>query len=224
MVGEADRREGTDDAVILASDIEKTYESWLPFTRSVEVLDGSSMCIDPGEIVGIVGQNGSGKSTLIKILVGVLDKDAGEIERSGTVGWCPQEPQLYERLTIDETFELFGQAYWLDDDAIESSLTDLADRLDFERFRDRQIRNLSVGNRQKVNLSVALMHEPDLLLLDDPYTGFDWDTYLAFSELSEELVDDGIGIGIISHFINDRERFDEVCELRDGSLYADSAT
>jgi len=91
--------------------------------------------------------------------------------------------------------------------------------LDFERFRDRQIRHLSGGNRQKVNLSVALMHEPALLLLDEPYTGFDWETFLAFWDLTEELRTRGVGVAIISHIINERDRFDVVYELHDGHLH-----
>jgi len=91
--------------------------------------------------------------------------------------------------------------------------------LDFERFRDRQIRHLSGGNRQKVNLSVALMHEPALLLLDEPYTGFDWETFLAFWDLTEELRTRGVGVAIISHIINERDRFDVVYELHDGHFH-----
>jgi len=168
------------DVVIRAKAVEKTYSSMLPFTRTVEVLDGASLHVERGQIVGIMGENGSGKSTLMGILAGILDHDAGNIQRAGSIGWCPQEPRLYERLTVDETFDLFGTAYGMSDTEITDAREWLTGVLDFERFRDRQIRNLSGGNRQKVNLSVALMHQPDLLLLDEPYTGFDWETFLAF--------------------------------------------
>ncbi|MFB6075266.1 MAG: ABC transporter ATP-binding protein [Haloarculaceae archaeon] len=205
--------------VLRASGIEKTYDSHLPFTRSVEVLEGADVEIRAGEIVGIVGENGSGKSTLMKALVGALEPDGGEIERSGAVGWCPQETLLYERLTVRETFALFGEAYGMAGEAIADARDRLADRLDFERFLDYQVRHLSGGNRQKVNLGVALMHDPDVLLLDEPYTGFDWETYLAFWDLSEELRERGTAIAIISHLINERERFDRIFELREGRLH-----
>jgi len=210
---------GSATPVVRATDVEKTYDSWLPFTRSVEVLTGATLRVDPGQIVGIVGENGSGKSTLMEILAGVLEYDAGDVERSGSVGWCPQEPRLYDRLTVDETFELFGTAYDMSDEEIAEARDWLTDTLDFEQFRDRQIRNLSGGNRQKVNLSVALMHEPDLLLLDEPYTGFDWETFLAFWDLTEELRDRGVGVAVISHIITERDRFDVVYELHDGHLH-----
>ncbi|WP_323190847.1 ABC transporter ATP-binding protein [Halostella sp. PRR32] len=207
------------DVPLRAEGIEKSYGSRLPFTDRVEVLTGADIEVPAGEIVGIVGENGSGKSTLMKVLVGTLNADDGVVERAGTVGWCPQESLLYDRLTVRETFDLFGEAYGMDGDAVADARERLASRLDFERFLDYQVRNLSGGNRQKVNLSVALMHDPDVLLLDEPYTGFDWDTYLAFWELSESLVERDTAIAVISHLINERERFDRIYELRDGRLH-----
>lgn len=206
------------ETVIKATGLTKRYGSLTPFGRTVEVLDDASLRVERGQIVGIMGGNGSGKSTLMKILAGVLDYNAGEVERAGQIGWCPQEPRLYDRLTADETFQLFGRAYGMTDDAIADSRAWLLDELEFERFRDRQVRHLSGGNRQKLNLAVALMHDPDLLLLDEPYTGFDWETFLAFWELSDDLRARGVGIAIISHIIDEHDRFDVVYRLRDGNL------
>lgn len=212
-----ERRDGADEVTIIeASGVEKSYGSALPFGRSVDVLTGVDVSLGTGEIVGIVGENGSGKSTLMKILVGVLTADAGTVDRNGRIGWCPQESRLYDRLTVDETFELFGEAYGVDD--VEETKRDLAETLGFEQFLDYRIENLSGGNRQKMNLSVSLMHDPDLLLLDEPYTGFDWETYLDFWELTESLTESGTGVAIISHLIKERERFDRVLELDDGVL------
>ncbi|MFB6187036.1 MAG: ATP-binding cassette domain-containing protein, partial [Halobacteriaceae archaeon] len=160
------------------------------------VLQGT---IHAGEIVGIVGENGSGKSTLMKILVGALEPDAGSVETSGQVGWCPQEELLYDRLTVRETFRLFGEGYGLSISDIQSAISRFASILDFEEYLDYRIDHLSGGNRQKVNLSIALMHNPDILLLDEPYTGFDWETYLAFWDLTTELTDQGTAVAIISH-------------------------
>ena len=203
------------EPVLVGREIEK---SPLPFTRTVAVLDGVSLELRPGEIVGIVGENGSGKSTLMQILVGSLEADEGQVLRDGTVGWCPQEPLLYDRLTVAETFDLFGTAYGLDAETIEARRADLAEKLDFERFLDYRVDHLSGGNRQKVNLAVALLHDPDVLLLDEPYTGFDWETYLAFWDLTERLLADGTAIAIISHFVSERDRFDRIYELRAGTL------
>ncbi len=207
------------DIVLEASGLEKTYQSRLPFVgRSVEVLTGADITLTEGEIVGIVGGNGSGKSTLMKILVGALQADTGHVTRGGTIGWCPQETLLYDRLTVAETFDLFGEAYDLSDDYVLDRRDELADRLDFEQFLDYRVDHLSGGNRQKVNLAIALLHDPDLLLLDEPYTGFDWETYLAFWDLTDTLVENGTTIAIISHLISERERFDRILELKDGTL------
>lgn len=204
--------------VLSASNIRKTYGSWLPFSRSEEVLTGASIEVGPEEIVGIVGGNGSGKSTLMKILVGVLNQDSGQVTRTGTIGWCPQETLLYDRLTIRETFRLFGTGYGMSEEAIATAMKRLAAQLDFDQYLDYRIDQLSGGNRQKVNLGIALMHEPDVLLLDEPYTGFDWETYQTFWELSEDLVNQGISIVIISHLLQERRRIDRIYELEDGKL------
>ncbi|WP_276271858.1 ABC transporter ATP-binding protein [Haloarcula litorea] len=212
------------EAVLRASGVEKVYDSRLPVVgRTVEVLTGAEIELSAGEIVGIVGENGSGKSTLLQILVGSLQPDAGTVERGGTVGWCPQETLLYDRLTVRETFDLFGEAYGMSDERVARRRDELADRLDFERFLDYRVDHLSGGNRQKVNLAAALLHDPDVLLLDEPYTGFDWETYLAFWDLTEELTAEGTAIAVISHLISERERFDRILELRDGELHEDSA-
>ncbi|MFB6253674.1 MAG: ABC transporter ATP-binding protein [Halobacteriaceae archaeon] len=204
--------------VLQGTGLKKTYGSRLPFGRSVEVLTGANITIHAGEIVGIVGENGSGKSTLMKILVGALEPDTGSVETSGQVGWCPQEELLYDRLTVRETFRLFGEGYGMSKSDIQSAISRFASILDFEEYLDYRIDHLSGGNRQKVNLSIALMHDPDILLLDEPYTGFDWETYLAFWDLTTELTDQGTAVAIISHLINERERFDRIFELEDGTL------
>jgi ABC-2 type transport system ATP-binding protein len=208
------------DVVLRADGVEKTYQSRLPWEPDVEVLTGASVELRAGEVVGIVGENGSGKSTLMQCLVGALDPDAGSVSRPGNVGWCPQDDRLYDRLTVDETFHLFGEAHDMPADEIEAAADRLTDRLDFQRFRDRRVDRLSGGNRRKLTLSVSLMHDPDVLLLDEPYTGFDWETYLAFWDLAADLAADGTAIGVISHLVSERDRFDRILELRDGELEA----
>jgi len=211
-------RDLSDEIVVRGRNLTKTYDSPLPFTRAVDVLRGADLDVRAGEILGIVGENGSGKSTLMKTLVGALEPDEGEVVVDGVAGWCPQDPLLYDRLTVAETFRLFGTAYGMTDDEIREARDRLADRLGFEEFLDYRVDQLSGGNRQKVNLSVAVMADPDVLFLDEPYTGFDWQTYLAFWELTDELTDRGIAIAVISHFVSERERFDRILELEEGRL------
>ena len=180
------------------------------------MLRGADLVVEAGEIVGLVGENGSGKSTLMKILVGALAADAGEVRVAGRVGYCPQEPVLYDRLTCDEHLELFGVAYGMDADAIAASADALYDILGFASWRSTRVEELSGGTRAKLNLAVALLADPDVLLLDEPYAGFDWDTYQRFWDLAADRRTAGRSVLVISHFVTDRERFDRIVELRDG--------
>lgn len=207
----------TGKPILRAEGVEKSFHRGVPpWRRRSEVLKGASLEVRRGELVGLVGENGSGKSTLMKIVVGLLERDAGTIELDGKLGYCPQIPLLWEKLTVAEHFELFARAYELDTERAERATNGLLAELQFERYRDFRIEDLSGGTRQKLNLALALMHEPDLLLLDEPYSGFDWETYLRFWEMSERRRDAGMGILIVSHFLSERERLDRVYELRDG--------
>ncbi|MCB2411551.1 ATP-binding cassette domain-containing protein [Demequina sp. TTPB684] len=212
---------GAPSSVLEASGIVKTYRSgWWPRRRAKPVLRGAEVHLKAGEIVGLVGENGSGKSTLMKILVGALNRDAGNVTHSGLVGFCPQEPVLYERLTCDEHFELFGRAYGMDESAMQLSRDDIYATLGFAEWRNAQVEELSGGTRAKLNLGLALLPDPDLLLLDEPYAGFDWDTYQRFWQLTRTRRDAGRSLLIISHFITDADRFDRIYDLIDGRTVA----
>ena len=201
--------------VLTAEHISKTYRRRWRRTEN-QVLTDANLTIAAGEVVGLVGENGSGKSTLMKIIVGSLDSDGGHTTIRGSFGYCPQEPLLYERLTCDEHFELFGEAYGLDRGAVKLSREDIYDVFGFAEYHDRRVEELSGGTRAKLNLGLALLHDPDVLLLDEPYSGFDWDTYLRFWDLTAERRDAGRAVLIISHFVADEERFDRIVHLRDG--------
>jgi ABC-type multidrug transport system ATPase subunit len=172
--------------------------------------------VRPGELVGLVGENGSGKSTLMQIIVGLLPRNAGELRVPARLGYCPQEPLLWEKLSVREHFELFAEAYSLDADTAAARRDSLLDELGFGRYLDFRVEKLSGGTAQKLNLALAILHEPELLLLDEPYTGFDWETYLKFWEMAERRRAGGMGILIVSHLLAERDRLTRVYELRHG--------
>ena len=200
-----------------ASGIVKSFHSGIwPWRKNVPVLSGAELTLQPGEIVGLVGENGSGKSTLMKIVVGALAADAGTIVRTGRLGYCPQEPIVYARLTCDEHFELFGRAYGMTDDAMRNARDELYESLGFTRYAHTRADQLSGGTLSKLNLALAMLADPELLLLDEPYAGFDWDTYLKFWTLVADRRAAGRTVLIISHFVVDEERFDRIVHLKDG--------
>ncbi|HEY3546223.1 MAG TPA: ATP-binding cassette domain-containing protein [Propionicimonas sp.] len=205
--------------VLSASKIVKAYRpGFLPW-RTRQVLSGADVTLERGEVVGLVGENGSGKTTLMKILIGALAADAGSVTRPGQVGYCPQEPVVYPRLTCNEHFELFGRAYGMRPGHERACRQEIYETLGFERYANVRADRLSGGTLSKLNLGLALLPDPDLLLLDEPYAGFDWDTYTKFWGLVQQRRSRGRAILVISHFVVDEERFDRILELRDGRTH-----
>jgi ABC-2 type transport system ATP-binding protein len=179
------------------------------------VLRDVTFTVAPGTLVGIVGENGAGKSTLLKILAGELRPDDGTVAVRGTLGYCPQDGVLNAVLTVNQHLDYFRAAYGI---ASTARAGELVARLGYERYRDATVETLSGGTRQKLNLTLALMHDPDVLLLDEPYQGFDWETYLRFWDLAGDLRARGCAVVIISHLVFERARFDQLYQLVDGAL------
>jgi ABC-type multidrug transport system ATPase subunit len=185
------------------------------------VLADVSFALKPGVVAAVTGENGSGKSTLLNILVGRLRPDAGRVRCAGRVGYCPQELLLFESLTVEENFRYFATAYGLDAhgaDDWRAARGALLARFRFEPFLKTPVHQLSGGTKQKLNLALALLADPDVLILDEPYSGFDWETYLRFWELTRELRVRSRTTLIVSHLVFDRTQFDAVYRLEKGVL------
>jgi ABC-type multidrug transport system ATPase subunit len=182
------------------------------------VLDGVDFDVRAGTLVGIVGENGAGKSTLLRCLVGLLEPDRGHVAVRGTIGYCPQEPILVDLLTCDEQFELFGAGYGLPRGEAAGRAARLMAFFGCERYAHTRVDQLSGGTRQKVNLIASLLHDPEVLILDEPYQGFDYETYLRFWDYAEERREEGRSQVIVSHLLAEQNRFDEILSLRDGRI------
>ncbi|MHA5051492.1 ATP-binding cassette domain-containing protein [Streptomyces sp. SD15] len=180
------------------------------------VLRGADFTVSVGMLAGVVGENGSGKSTLLRIAVGQLMPDRGTVRRFSALGYCPQQAVVNDTLTVAQHLRLFQVAYRLPrlDDAWE-----LVDLLGFGAERRTRAGELSGGTRQKLNLTLALMHDPPLLVLDEPYQGFDWDTHQRFWQLADRLRGRGRSVVVVSHLLHELQHFDTVHLLRDGRLY-----
>jgi ABC-2 type transport system ATP-binding protein len=194
--------------LLRANDVYKSFARW-------SVLRGISFSIYPGTLVGIVGANGAGKSTLLRILVGELHPSRGEILQYGSIGYCPQMPILNDTLTVDQHLDYFRAAYNMKN---LHRANELMEKLDYQQYRRACVGTLSGGTKQKLNLTLALMHQPKLLLLDEPSQGFDWETYLCFWDVVTELSENGCAILIISHLFSEWKRFDVLYDLQEGQL------
>ncbi|MDB4273999.1 ABC transporter ATP-binding protein [Algibacter sp.] len=183
-----------------------------------KVLKDISFQLKAGSITGIVGENGSGKSVLMEIIVGARSADKGIINRNGKIGYCPQRALLFPHLTVQEHFIYFSTAYGIGIDQLKRRSEELLLRFNYKKYKQEKIINLSGGTQQKLNLSIALLHEPDLLILDEPYNGFDWDTYQRFWNYTNHLKKQGCAILIVTHLLSEKERLDHIYELENGVL------
>jgi ABC-type multidrug transport system ATPase subunit len=186
-----------------------------------QVLTGLDLEVAAGEMVAVVGENGTGKTTLLRILAGDLRPDAGSVVTGGRVGYCPQIVVLDEALTVDQNVRYFQAAYGI---ASARRADELIERLGYAGCRAQRAGTLSGGTKQKLSLTLALMHDPPVLLLDEPYQGFDWQTYLAFWDMTGELRDRGTATVVISHLVFEQERFDRVCHLTGGRIHEEASS
>jgi ABC-type multidrug transport system ATPase subunit len=193
-------------AMLTATGIAKAY-------GRRQALVGVDLDASAGEAVAIVGENGAGKTTLLRICAGLLALDAGEVRRYGRVGYCPQQPGLVDLLTADEHLVLFGGALGLERTAALATGRAILESFGFAGGDPTMARALSGGARQKLNLALALLGDPRLLLLDEPYQGFDRGSYVDFWEHVDVWRDEGRAVVVVTHLLAELRRVDRVVEL-----------
>src|SRR5438477_1871238 len=192
-----------------------------------------SFTIRPGQILGYLGPNGSGKSTTVKMLVGLVEPSEGEIRFHGEdilknritfarrFGYVPEEPHLYPHLSGREYLQLVGRLRGIPRAVLDSKINSLLDVFGLSDFRHTQMSAYSKGMRQKVLLSASLLHDPELLIFDEPFSGLDVTAALVFRTLLQALAAQGKMILYSSHVLEVVERIcSEVVILHRGQVLA----
>jgi len=191
-------------------------------------VDGIDLTVEAGSIHGFVGPNGAGKTTTMQMLVGLVSPTEGEalidgapagsIEANATIGYSPQEPALEEGMTGRSYLHYMGKMAGLDDDLEERTEAVLA-WIDMDDAADQPIGEYSGGMQRRISLAQAMIHEPDLLILDEPTAALDPSGRMAIIESLEDLTEEGVTVFVSSHVLAELEQFiDTVSILRDGTL------
>jgi ABC-type multidrug transport system ATPase subunit len=198
-------------------------------------VDSVDIDVPRGRVFGFLGPNGSGKSTTIRMLAGLLEPTSGSATGFGgldvakdterwkaRLGYMSQKFSLYLDLTVDENLHFFGSLYGLPADRLESRIRELADRLSFASLLPAMTATLSTGQRQRVALSAALLHEPELLFLDEPTGGVDPRGRRMFWDLIYELAADrGMTVLVTTHYMDEAEQCDRLAFILNGRIIAD---
>ena len=177
------------------------------------VLSGINLTIHRGEVVAVVGANGAGKSTLLQLCAGLLRASGGSIERTPNFGYAPQLDSLAPLLTVDEHLRLFGAARGIRQGRSVSTGHRLLTRLGWTARGDQTAGTLSGGTQQKLNVALAQLDAPDLLLLDEPYQGLDALAYEDLWALISAWRTSGAGVLLVTHLLRDVDLVDRVVEL-----------
>ena len=177
------------------------------------ILSGINLTIHHGEIVAVVGANGAGKSTLLQLCAGLLRASGGSIERTPNFGYAPQLDSLAPLLTVDEHLRLFGAARGIRQGRSVSTGHRLLTRLGWTARGDQTAGTLSGGTQQKLNVALAQLDAPDLLLLDEPYQGMDALAYEDLWALISAWRASGAGVLLVTHLLRDVDLVDRVVEL-----------
>jgi ABC-2 type transport system ATP-binding protein len=203
----------------------------------VEVLHDISFSIGRGEIVGLLGPNGAGKSTTIKIIAGILAPGAGVVRVDGLtlpaqalevkqrIGYVPESAVLFESLTGQEFLELCGRLHDVEEESLQHRIKSLLEVFELFPERDSRLDTYSKGMRQKILIGAALLHNPDLILLDEPLSGLDVNAAILIKDLLAALAAEGKTILYSSHVLDVVEK---VCNraliIHQGALIAEGTT
>jgi len=194
--------------------------------------DHLNFYVKKGEIFGFLGANGAGKTTAIKILCGLWKPTSGNIRVAGydvyretekikkNIGYMSQKFSLYDDMTIAENFTFYGGIYGLRNGKIKERMNFFLEKLGIVEYKDRVIQSLPLGWKQKLAFSIAVMHEPAIVFLDEPTSGVDPVTRRQFWDLIYETAHEGITVFLTTHYMDEAEYCERVSIMVDGRIEA----
>jgi ABC-2 type transport system ATP-binding protein len=213
------------EAVITVNNLVKKFGA---FTAN----DNLNFEVFNGEIFGFLGANGAGKTTTIRILSGLSSPTSGEVTVAGFdalrqpeqikkhIGYMCQKFSLYEDLTVRENIILYGGIYGMKLALIKKRVHDLLERLNFQEYENRIISDLPLGLKQKLAFSIAVLHEPKIVFLDEPTGGVDPITRRQFWEMIYETAARGITVFVTTHYMDEAEYCDRISIMSEGKIVA----
>lgn len=194
----------------------------------------SEICFEvyKGEIFGFLGANGAGKTTAMKMLIGISKPSSGKAQIAGydvykqtelvkkNIGYMSQKFSLYEDLTVKENIQLFGGIYGLSDSELEIKGNQLITKLNLQNEADKLVGSLPLGWKQKLSFSIAILHSPKIVFLDEPTGGVDPVTRRQFWDMIYEASDNGITVFVTTHYMDEAEYCHRVSIMVDGMIKA----
>jgi ABC-2 type transport system ATP-binding protein len=194
------------------------------------VLDGISIDVPAGCLVALLGPSGAGKTTLVKMMAGTDEAQKGFVEVEGQrmphlgtlkdIGYMAQSDALYLELTGRDNLEFFGAMYGLRNEKLKSAIDWSADLVDLQPDLDRPVEQYSGGMKRRLSLAITLLHQPKIVILDEPTVGLDPVLRKSVWEELRRYADKGAAILITTHVMDEAQQCDTVCMLRDGKLIA----
>ncbi|MFQ5414635.1 MAG: ABC transporter ATP-binding protein [Phycisphaerae bacterium] len=201
-----------------------------------QVLRGIDLDVAPGQILGYIGPNGAGKTTTVRILIGMLDGFDGDVRVCGhdvaadplavkrRIGYVPESAALYDALTAMEYLRFVGRLHGIETDEIDRRAREMLALFDLADERDNRIATFSKGMRQKVLIVAGLLHDPDVIMLDEPLSGLDASAAVTVKEIIARLARRGKTIFYCSHVMDVVERLcDRIVIIADGKIIADGS-
>nr|WP_093133192.1 ABC transporter ATP-binding protein [Salinibacillus kushneri] len=215
--------------ILSIQNLEKSY-------GAKQVLNGIDLTVYQGQIIGYIGPNGAGKSTTVKIMLGLEEHFSGRVEIFGNdisdehvayknrIGYVPEVAEIYDNLTAHEYLTFIGELYGLEFDFVDQKAKKLMDLFGLEDVYHSRISSFSKGMKQKTLIISSLLHNPDLLFLDEPIGGLDANSVMVFKEVLAQLALQGKTIFYSSHIMDVVEKIsNRIILLNDGKIVADGS-